>query len=164
MCYDFSGHWTEMSGHHAQLYSPKNLHAESAKHSCDAAVRYLTGRGVPSDRICLGIPAYGRSFLGTTGPAQKFIGHGGEAEGVFEYKELPRPGACESVDWDVVAAYCVGEDGGFVSYDLPATVAAKAQYVKEIGLAGVFYWTGVGDAPPTSGRSLLSASWAVLNN
>lgn len=163
MCYDFSGHWTEISGHQAQLYTPTNPHNASAKHSCDAAVTYLLGRGVPANRICLGVPAYGRSFLGTTGPGQKFTGHAGESEGVYEYKDLPRPGAHEDVDWDVVAAYSIGGDGGFVSYDVPTTVAAKAQFVKQAGLAGLFYWTGIGDAAPASGRSLLDASWAVLN-
>lgn len=164
MCYDFSGHWTETSGHHAQLYTPAAPRNAFARRSCHAAVSYLVDRGVAVNRICLGVPAYGRSFLGTTGPGQRFTGHAGEAEGVYEYKDLPRPSAHEYIDWDIVAAYSVGENHEFVSYDVPATVAAKAEFVKQTGLAGMFYWTGVGDASSESGRSLLESSWAVLNN
>jgi chitinase len=34
----------------------------------------------------------------------------------------------------VVAAFCVGGDGGFVTYDNPETVKMKANYCKEKGL------------------------------
>lgn len=164
MAYDFSGSWTEKSGHQSQLYTPKHPHNAFAKRSCDAAVRYLVGRGVPANRILLGIPVYGRSFLGVTGIGQSFTGHAGESGGIFEYHDLPRPGAREDVDWNVVAAYSIGGDGGFVSYDVPATVARKAEFVKQVGLAGMFYWTGVGDADAKSGRSLMSAGWTALHS
>jgi chitinase len=32
-----------------------------------------------------------------------------------------------------------------VSFDVPATVRIKARYVREMGLGGLFYWTGTGD-------------------
>lgn len=115
-------------------------------------------------KIVLGILVYGRSFPGTTGVGQNFTECAGESEGVFGCKDLPRPGAHGDVDWDVVAAYTVGGDGGFVSYDVPATVAVKAQCAKEIGLGGVFYWTGVGDAPAKTDRCLPSAGWKALHS
>jgi len=49
------------------------------------------------------------------------------------------------VDEQACAAYCVGGDGGFVTYDSPATVTAKAAFVRALGLGGLFYWTGTGD-------------------
>lgn len=60
MTYDFSGPWTNVSGHQSQLYSPKNTHSDAAKVSGDSAVAYLVSQGVPSKKILLGIPAYGR--------------------------------------------------------------------------------------------------------
>lgn len=163
MCYDFSGPWTKESGHQAQLYTPLHPHNAFAKRSCDAAVKYLFSRGVPANKVVMGIPVYGRSFLGTDGIGQQFTGHAGEAGGVIQYKDLPCKGAAEYVDWNVVAAFSIGGDSGFVSYDVPPTVTAKAKFAKQMGLRGLFYWTGSADAPPNNGdRSLVRAGWAEL--
>ena len=161
MGYDFSGPWTETTGHQAQLYSPMQPHNEAATISCDSAVRYMSSRGVPLRKILLGIPAYGRSFLGAGGIGQLYRGHAGE-EGAFEYRELPRPGAQEFVDVQVGAAFSVGEDGGFVSYDNHQTVRMKAEYVRRAGLGGLFYWAGTGDLPGP--RSLVENGYNGLNN
>lgn len=125
MAYDFSGPWTSTAGHHAQLY-PGN----SEEPSGSAAVEYVRSTGFPAKKILLGIPVYGRSFLGATGPGDSYNGHGGE-EGTFEYKVLPRPGTEERIDTARVAASCMGGDGGFVSYDNPGTVKVKGKYCKE---------------------------------
>jgi len=50
-------------------------------------------------------------------------------------KSLPRGNTEERVDIQAVAAYCIGGDGGFVSYDNPETVRIKAEFVKSRGLA-----------------------------
>lgn len=134
MCYDFAGAWTLRTGHHAQLYS-----AAEGERSCHGAVTYLLEQGVPARKIVLGVPVYGRSFAGAQGAGEEFSG-----EEVCEYRELPGEGAVEWVDEGVGAAGCTHE-GGWVSYDVPATVAAKGRYVRERGLGGLFYWTGVGD-------------------
>jgi chitinase len=161
MTYDFSGPWVESSGHHAQLYTPRTPYNEASTTSCHSAVTYLRAMGVPAGKIILGIPAYGRSFLGCNDVGQLHQGHAGE-DGTFEYKDLPRPGASEHVDLTLGAAYCCGGDGGFVSYDNAQTVRQKAAYVKEQGLGGVFYWTATADAKG-GGRSLVEASFTALH-
>jgi chitinase len=104
----------------------------------------MVRQGVPAHKIVLGVPAYGRSFTGTQGVGHSFSGQAGE-EGTFEYRELPRPGATEHIDESIGAAYCIGGDGGFVTYDTPQTVRMKANYVRQNSLGGLFYWTGTGD-------------------
>lgn len=128
MAYDFTGPWSQTSGHHAQLF-PGN----PGEASGSVAVDYVISTGFPATKILLGVPVYGRSFLGATGPGQPFNGHGGE-EGTFEYKQLPRQGTEEIVNTRVVAAFCTGEDGGFITYDNPETVKLKANYCIEKGL------------------------------
>lgn len=158
MTYDFSGPWTNLCGHHAQLYSPKNPHNDAAKVSCSSAVAYAQSQGVPARRILLGVPAYGRSFLGANKVGDRFTGHGGE-EGVFEYKDLPRPGANVKFDKEAGAVYCVGGDGGFVTYDDDRSVEMKAQFALKEGLRGLFFWTGTGD---TESTSLVETSYRSL--
>lgn len=161
MCYDFAGPWTDgQAGHHAQLYAPHAPHNAFARRSCHGAVEFAVARGVPPAKIVLGVPVYGRSFLGVDAVGQRFGGHAGEG-GIFEFRELPRPGAEERVDEGVVGAVCVGGDGGLVSYDNARTVARKAEYVRERGLGGMFYWTGIADK---SGReSLLLSGYEALH-
>ena len=159
MTYDFSGPWTDLCGHHAQLYSPKNPHNEAARVSCSSAVVYAKSRGVKPKKILLGVPAYGRSFLGATKAGDRFVGHGGD-EGTFDYKDLPRPGALVKFDEEAGAVYCVGGDGGFVTYDDARTVQMKAQFALKEGLGGLFFWTGVGDSQDST--SLVEASYRIL--
>ncbi|TPX17032.1 uncharacterized protein E0L32_012309, partial [Thyridium curvatum] len=140
MAYDFFGPWTHKCGHQAQLYS-----TAKDETSGSSGVQYLISHGFPAKKILLGISLYGRSFLNTSGPGHKFKGSGGE-DGAFEYRELPRRGAKEQVDKRVVAAQCVGGDGGFVSYDNPDTVKVKAGFCRQKGLGGIFYWTAPADA------------------
>lgn len=124
MAYDFTGSWTATTGHQAQLY-PGNSNEPSGSF----AVSYILSTGFPSKKILLGVPVYGRSFLGAAGPGYTYDGHGG-IDGTFDYKDLPRPGAQESVDLARVAAMSIGGDGGFVSYDNPETVKLKGQFCK----------------------------------
>ncbi|KAK2063228.1 family 18 glycosyl hydrolase [Colletotrichum caudatum] len=157
MAYDFSGTWTHRSGHHAQLYAMSKDETSGA-----SGVQYLVSQGFPSQKILLGIPLYGRSFLHATGPGQKFKGAGG-SNGTFEYNQLPRRGTKETVDKKSIAAQCVGADGGFVTYDNPDTVKMKAAFCKQKSLGGLFYWSGPADAKDSS-RSLIATGFRALHS
>lgn len=160
MTYDFAGPWVDSTGHHAQLFTPSQPHCPAASISCQSAVNYMKSKGVPASKILLGVPLYGRSFLGTNNVGQRYSGHGGE-EGTFDYKDLPRPGAQEYVDPRAGAAFCVGGDGGFVTYDNPQTVGQKANYATQNGLGGLFYWTGTADG--RGPRSLIETGYTKLH-
>ncbi|KAF2459697.1 putative class V chitinase [Lineolata rhizophorae] len=165
MAYDFSGPWTATAAHHAQLRAaPSDQGQGPPQPSGLDAVAYLTAGGVPPAKILLGVPCYGRSFLAASRPGAAYSGHGGH-DGVFEYRELPRPGAAEHVDGAAGAAFCVGGDdaGGLVSYDNVATVRMKADWVKEAGLAGLFYWTATGDKDDVE-RSLVYNGYLRLHS
>ncbi|RYO84842.1 hypothetical protein DL766_001534 [Monosporascus sp. MC13-8B] len=157
IAYDFCGHWENRSGHHAQLYS-----LQKDEVSGSSGVSYLIAKGCPSKKILLGIPVYGRSFLGVSGPGHRHKGPGGR-DGVFEYHELPRKHAKETVDKRIGAASCVGGDGGFVSYDNAETVKLKASFCKQKGLGGLFYWSGPADSREKA-RSLIATGFKSLHS
>ncbi|KKK18771.1 hypothetical protein ARAM_004308 [Aspergillus rambellii] len=157
MGYDFAGPWADKTGHHARLYTPS--HSTAA--SCQSAVAYILSQGVHQKKLLLGIPTYGRSFLGSNDVGQQYTGCGGE-NGVFDYSELPRPGAKEYHDEKAGAAYCIGGDGGFVTYDTPQTVQQKAEFVTREKLGGLFYWHIGGDA--RGPRSLIETGYNTLHD
>ena len=161
MTYDFSGPWVDRAGHQSQLNTPKRPHNDAAMVSCVSAVQYVLANQVPSYKLLLGIPAYGRSFLGASKIGERYSGSGGR-EGTFEYKDLPRPGTTEHVDQVSGAAYCVGGDGGFVTYDNPETVRMKANFIRAEKLGGLFYWTATGDGK--GDRSLVESGYNSMHN
>ncbi|PQE23067.1 glycosyl hydrolase family 18 protein [Rutstroemia sp. NJR-2017a WRK4] len=156
MAYDFTGSWSQKAGHHAQLFG----RSADEGHG-NAAINYVLSTGFPAAKILLGVPVYGRSFLNARGLGHSYDGCGGD-EGTFEYKDLPRPGTEEIIDTTAIGAFCVGGDGGWVSYDNPQTVQMKANYCKQKRLGGLFYWTGTADAPGP--RSLIAAGFKALHD
>ncbi|KAI2778726.1 glycoside hydrolase family 18 protein [Daldinia loculata] len=161
MGYDFNGPWTDVSGHHAQLLpqpgSQEHVYP-ALRHSCHRGVEYLESRGFPVHKIVLGVPVYARSFAGARG-----VGHPFKSAGEIDYNDLPREWIRNAtVDHHVVAASYVDRAGkGFVSFDVPETVRRKAEYVRRKGLAGLFYWTGVGDVKGP--ESLVRAGYEELS-
>jgi chitinase len=160
MAYDFAGSWTNgESGHHASLYAPLKPHNAFAQRSISGITDYLVNdRKVDPARIVIGIPAYGRSFLGVKGPGEKFSGCGG-AEGTFEYRDLPLPGTEAVIDRQLGTASCYCKvTGNWVSYDTPETVTLKSQFITEAGLGGVFFWTGTADSDDNEKSLIITSS------
>lgn len=161
MSYDFTGGWTDVSGHHAQLLPQcKDLNQiyPTLRKSCSGGIEYILSRGLPSHKILLGVPCYARYFPRARGPGQPFS-EGGE----MEFCDLPEEWVRKAqVDNRVGAAAFVDtcSDKGFVSFDVAATVTMKANYAKANALGGLFYWTGAGDR--VGSESLVAAGYREL--
>ncbi len=154
MTYDNYGSWTKATGNHA---SPR-ASAEGAEDGVDAAVRTMTGAGVPAAKLVAGVAMYGRGFTGVArrAPGQAFTGepHDGTypaPEGASDYRELAaryldrqgrgRHGYQAILDprtqaWSLYNA----RSALFMGYDDPRAVIAKGRMARESGLAGVFAW------------------------
>ena len=159
MAYDFFGSWTSTTGHQAQLYHPQDAEPDN-QISAARGIFYVTNAGVPREKIILGIPTYGRAFVGADAVGQSFTEPGGH-EGTYEFKDLPLPNTKEHVDETLAAAWCSG-NGQFVSYDNPATVRLKANYVKQLGLGGIFFWTATGDGQRP--RCLVELAYKIMHD
>ncbi|CZS98841.1 related to endochitinase [Rhynchosporium agropyri] len=150
MTYDYAGQWDVeggFSGHAANLY-PSLENPKSTPFSTDRAVSDYLKMGVTANKIVVGIPLYGRGFQNTDGLGMPFSGTvaGSWDNDVWDYKELPKPGATMMVDAKSGAAYSYdAAKKELVSFDTPEMARTKAQYTKDHGLAGIMYWENSGD-------------------
>lgn len=147
MAYDYAGSWDTTSGHQANLYVNTGDPA-STKFSTEQAVEDYLAAGIPSHKISMGLPLYGRSFEDTTGLGQPYsgIGSGSVEAGVWLYKDLPRPGAREAYDDVAKASYSYDTSTKeLITYDTVFSATAKAQYLVSKGLGGAVFWEASGD-------------------
>ncbi|MFU8872501.1 glycosyl hydrolase family 18 protein [Micromonospora sp. SL4-19] len=155
MTYDYFGAFNAQgpTAPHSPLYSYTGIPQQGFW--ADAAIQKLKGKGVPADKLLLGVGFYGRGWTGVTQSAP-----GGTATG-------PAPGTYEQGidDYKVLKNTCpaTGTVGGTAyakcgsnwwSYDTPSTIGGKMTYVKNQGLGGAFFWELSGD---TSNGELIGA-------
>ncbi|RTE81901.1 hypothetical protein BHE90_003597 [Fusarium euwallaceae] len=147
MAYDYAGSWDSSAGHQANLY-PSRDNPTSTPFSTSAALDFYVRSGVNPQKIVIGMPLYGRSFENTDGPGRPYngIGEGNWERGVYDYKNLPLPGAQESNDNACGASYCYDPQRRvMVTYDTPQMAWAKAEYIKKWRLGGAMWWESSGD-------------------
>lgn len=145
MTYDFAGPWSDNAAHTANLYVAKS-NPSSTPYSIELAVQAYMETGVPSKKIVLGVPLFGRAFQNTQGLGHPFsgVGKGSWEKGTWDYKALPKLDATVMHDSQADADYTF--DGHeLISYDTPRAVREKAGYVRDVGLGGLMFWEASAD-------------------
>lgn len=133
MTYDYHGAWSDHAGHNAPLFS-----CGDADGSMSDTWDYAKSRGIPDNKLLLGVPFFGRSFDSPAfyGPATK--------SDYVPYKqamELRSQGWFSMWDDCASVAYLRSPDRGtVVSYDNRHSVALKCRFVKAKRAAGLIIW------------------------
>ncbi|KAI9155711.1 Chitinase 1 [Paramyrothecium foliicola] len=164
MAYDYSGSWNNATGHNSAVFPSKFNPISTPSNTEQAVEMYLDG-GIPSQKLVLGMPLYGRAFQSTAGIGRPYNGTGpGQWEaGVYDYKALPRAGAEIACDKQAIACYSYDSSTReLISFDTPSVVRDKVDYAKSRGLGGSMFWEASGDK--VGEESLISTSYNSLGS
>jgi chitinase len=135
-----AGSWDQIANHQANLYGPPI--------SASEAIQWYASHGVRRDKIILGIPLYGRSFMNTGGPGTPFqgIGQGSWEAGVYDYRALPQPGSFVLQDDVAIASWTYNyQTKEMISFDSEKVGAAKGEWIRREELGGSMFWELSGD-------------------
>lgn len=160
MCYDMTGSYDSVTGHHSALYSSK-----PNGFSTDNGVQYYLNKGVPASKINIGTPLYSHGWANVTPDANGNVvgvrGRGSNYGGDMNWKDLKKlelqavdrgtPGWHVGYDETAQAAYLYNDDASsrynknFLSYESERSLQAKLDYINSLGLAGLIVWESFGD-------------------
>jgi chitinase len=144
MAYDFFNSLTPTTGHQAGLYRAE--FAAATDRNGDKAVKQYLAAGVPSEKIVLGVPFYGRGFAGVTArnkgvnqPYERYEDDHSYAE--LSEKLIGKQGFVRYWDERAAAPYLWNSASRtLISYDDPQSIAIKSCYVREHHLGGMMFW------------------------
>ncbi|GAA2781103.1 glycoside hydrolase family 18 protein [Saccharopolyspora taberi] len=151
--YDLHGAYEPTTNHQSAIHSPEG-DPSPEKWSIDQTVNTWLDRGAPADKMVLGVPFYGRGWIGV--PNQNnglFQTSTGAAPGTWEagfedYKVLKSKAGQFTLHRDEKAGFAWLFDGTtFWTYDDPAELKRKLAYAKQKALGGAMIWSLDGDTP-----------------
>ncbi|WP_405678932.1 glycoside hydrolase family 18 protein [Streptomyces sp. NBC_01511] len=146
MTYDFFGAWAAQgpTAPHSPLTSYPGIPQEGF--NSDAAITKLKAKGVPAEKMLLGIGFYGRGWTGVTqsepGGTATGAAPGKYEAGIEDYKILKNSCPANGTVAGTAYAHC---GNNWWSYDTPATIGTKMRYKNQQGLGGTFFWELSGD-------------------
>jgi chitinase len=145
MAYDFAGEWSRITSHHAGLYWSPAAGSDRGPSAADFVQQHLAA-GIPSRKLVLGVPFYGRGWCGVDPkneglhqPFESYIAS-------YPYSVLVRDYVGQrgfTRHWDSIshAPYLWDSSTGIViTYEDPDSLRDKARFIKDHHLGGVMYW------------------------
>jgi chitinase len=150
--YDLHGGWESRTNFQSALFSSRDDPAPTPQLTVDFVVDTYLRRGVPRQEIVVGVPFYGRGWVGVPDINDGLFQQAtGEAPGPPEYKALTllehTPGWNSFRDRSSGGAHWIFNPaaGIFWGFDDQAEMRRKANYVDRRDLGGVMFWELTGD-------------------
>ncbi|KAL6464550.1 hypothetical protein MHYP_G00268670 [Metynnis hypsauchen] len=150
MTYDYHGSWEKVTGHNSPLFKNPGDSGSHIYHNINATVSYWISKGAPAERLLLGFPTYGRTFLLTTSATGLGAPANGPADagpytrdaGFWAYYEICTFAAAGKVEWinEQSVPYAV-QGKSWVGYDNQESFAAKVQWLTSMNLGGASVWS-----------------------
>jgi chitinase len=167
MTYDFAGAWTDYAGHHSPLHASSKQPTGHPR-STELTMKYLLEeRGLPPDRLAVGIPLYGRGFpvsepYASTKNARKTAIPRGNYSNLHRLER--EQDWVRKWDGETKNPWLISPDHSIViGYDDAESVALKTEWAMQKGFRGVFFWQIAADRLPDGTNPLQEAArrkWA----
>ena len=171
MTYDMAGDWTAYAGHHSPLFA--SAKQPGTPRSTELSMKYLVDRGMPANRLAIGLPLYGKGFAVSEPYAStKDAKAGGRVPRGGNYsniaKLLQEQGWTRRWDDETKNPWAISPDGvpaGLVviGYDDAESLALKTEWAMRQGFRGVFFWEVSGDRLPDGTNPLQEAARKQLD-
>lgn len=134
MTYDFHGSWTNHSGHNSPLYTPKSDVCGSVEQS----YKYYIGKGIPSEKLCIGVGFYGWLFT-----SKSLYGQSSSASQITYTNIVSKINSGWKYNWDSVSyvPYLTAPDNSQVlTFDDTVSIRYKCDYIKKQNIGGLIIW------------------------
>ncbi len=162
MTYDMAGDWTAYAGHHSPLFASSKPPGGRGP-STAASMKFLVNeRGLPANRLAVGIPLYGRGFAvaepyASTKNAPKVRIPQGNYSNLHKLQH--DEGWTRTWDDETKNPWLTAPDRDIViGYDDAESVAIKTEWAMSQGFRGVFFWQIHADRLPDGSHPLQEAS------
>lgn len=157
MAYDMNGPWDARTGFNAPLYT-----ASGSRASVDGGISAWLARGVPAEKLVLGMPLYGYLYQGVSrvnsGLYSRFSGASSVAWDRVKREYLVKSAYRRFWDDEAETPYLYGNQT-FLSYDDEDSIAAKGALARQRGLGGIGFW----ELSQDSGGELVRSAWSAWN-
>uniref|UniRef100_A0A3Q3NIG6 Acidic mammalian chitinase n=1 Tax=Mastacembelus armatus TaxID=205130 RepID=A0A3Q3NIG6_9TELE len=150
LTFDFHGPWETVTGHHSPLYQGSHDTGDQIYSNTDYAMKYWQEQGAPTQKLNLGLAAYGRSFTlssSSTDVGAPANGTGEEGcytgeEGFWAYYETCLYTEGTTLHWitDQKVPYAITENQ-WVGFDDKNSLDIKVSYLKTNNIGGAFVWS-----------------------
>jgi chitinase len=162
MTYDFAGPWTSYAGHNSPLFA-SSRQPEGRPISTELSMKYLLEeKGLPADRLAVGIPLYGRGFAvaepyaSTKNASRRGRLPGGNYSNI--YKLQHEQGWVRRFDDETKTPWLISPDKSTViGYDDVESVSIKTAWAAKQGFRGIFFWQIGADLLPDGSNPLQEA-------
>ena len=154
MAFDYHVGSEKTANHASPLYgNPADPDPKNAPFNVDNTIKVYHNGGVPSDKLVLGIPFYGRGWDGVPAaghglfqPSDKPTTVGTWEPAVFDYDDLAAKYMAadgSNVYWDPAAHanyIYIEADKRFITYESVKSCQEKMDYIKRNNLGGAMFW------------------------
>ena len=144
MAYDMHWNGEKITNLHSALFhDPADLSQPPANtHYGAYAVQNFLRAGVPSRKIILGVPFYGKGWTGVSNANHGLYQSAKDAsKSPPEYRTLKAlPDSADRQFYAKAATCSIWDNGEFFSYDCPEALRLKRQYVRQHRLGGLMFW------------------------
>ncbi len=143
MTYDFTGDWSAFAGHHSPLFASSKQPGPA--HSTELTMKYLVDRGMPTNRLAVGLPLYGKGFAvsepyaATKKAAKGQAAKGGSISSID--KLIKEKGWTRQWDDETKNPWAIAPDrSAVICYDDAESLSLRTAWTMKQGFRGVFFW------------------------